>query len=470
MNEEQGQILIVDDNRMNRMKLSISLEQQGHVVRAAENGMQALQMLAEDSCDLVLLDIVMPEMDGFQVLEQMKSESRLRDIPVIVISALDEIDSAVRCIEMGAEDYLPKPFNPVLLRARLNACLQKKKLRDLEKAYLEQDMMLRQSEKLATLGKLSAGMAHELNNPAAAAKRNTIQLQHAAGEFQQIHLRLCILGFNPLQLEMLKSLIPQVQQSIERPIDITALEHSDREELLGIWLDQHGVEQPWEAAVTLVDLNYTEQHLEQLAQSLAPDQFSAAISWLTCTHTIFSLLAEIDDATGRISELVQALKAYSFMDQAPIQMVDIHAGLENTLVLLSSRFKNGTNIQRTYAHQLPRIQAYGSELNQVWTNLIDNAVDAVDGKGTIQVRTYQDLKWVVVEIEDDGPGIPDAIQHQVFDPFFTTKPIGKGAGLGLTICHNIIVQKHKGELDLYSKPGETRFVVRLPIQAVLPVD
>jgi len=470
MVEGQGQILIVDDNRMNRIKLSISLEQQGHAVQLAEDGKQAIQMLSKNAYDLVLLDIIMPEVDGFQVLEQMKSDSKLRDIPVIVISAVDEIDSAVRCIEMGAEDYLPKPFNPVLLRARLNACLQKKKLRDLEKAYLEQDMMLRQSEKLATLGKLSAGMAHELNNPTAAAKRNAAQLQQAAHQFQQVHLRLGSLGFSQAQLEYLESLLNQVQQMVDHPLQISALEHSDREELLAGWLERHAVDRAWEEASILVDLDYTGKQLEQLAQHLAPEQLTAVVRWLTCTYTITNLLAEINEATGRVSELVQALKAYSFMDQAPIQNVDIHAGLENTLVLLGSRFHNGTSVQRLFAPQLPHIQAYGSELNQVWTNLIDNAADAVNGDGEIKLRTYQEGGWVVVEVEDNGPGIPEAIQPKVFDPFFTTKPVGKGAGLGLTICHNIIVQKHRGQMDLYSQPGRTRFVVRLPIQASLPVD
>ena len=176
MNESQGNILVVDDNRMNRVKLAMSLQQQGHAVASAEDGQQALAMLRDVHYDAVLLDIVMPGLDGFQVLERIKTDSELRDIPVIVISAVDEMESAVRCIEIGAEDYLPKPFNPVLLRARLNASLQKKKLRDLEKAYLQQDVTLRQSEKLATLGRLSAGIAHELNNPAAAAQRGARQL------------------------------------------------------------------------------------------------------------------------------------------------------------------------------------------------------------------------------------------------------------------------------------------------------
>ena len=174
--EERGHILVVDDYPMNRLKLSRVLQQQGHTVALAENGQQALAKLRNETFDVVLLDIIMPEMDGYQVLEVMKGDSRLRDIPVIVISAVDEIDSAVRSIEMGAEDYLPKPFNPVFLRARLNASLRRKRLRDLEQVYLQQEIMLRQSEKLATLGRLSAGMAHELNNPAAAVKRGAGQL------------------------------------------------------------------------------------------------------------------------------------------------------------------------------------------------------------------------------------------------------------------------------------------------------
>ncbi len=171
MVEERGRILVVDDNRTNRAKLSLCLERQGHSVRLAENGQQTLDLLKAEPFDVVLLDIVMPDMDGYQVLQRIKGDPQLRDIPVIVVSALDETDSAVRCIEIGAEDYLPKPFDPVLLRARITSSLQRKRLRDLEKAYLQQEVTLRQTEKLATLGKLSAGMAHELNNPAAAAQR-----------------------------------------------------------------------------------------------------------------------------------------------------------------------------------------------------------------------------------------------------------------------------------------------------------
>jgi adenylate cyclase len=188
MKNEHGHILVVDDHKTNRLKLSLGLKQQGHTVALAENGQQALDMLRAESFDVVLLDIIMPELDGYQVLEQMKSDSELRDIPVIMISAVEETESVVRCIEMGAEDYLPKTFDPVLLKARLSASLEKKKLRDLERAYLQQEVMLRQSEKLATLGKLSAGMAHELNNPAAAAQRGAGQLRAALAQLQQANL------------------------------------------------------------------------------------------------------------------------------------------------------------------------------------------------------------------------------------------------------------------------------------------
>ncbi len=190
MTEKQGHILVVDDNRVNRLKLSMSLEQQGYSVDLAESGQRGLDMLRQGSFDVVLLDIIMPEMDGFQVLEQIKGDPATRDIPVIVISALDELDGVVRCIEMGAEDYLPKSADPILLRARLNSSLQKKKLRDLEKKYLQQEVTLRQSEKLATLGRLSAGMAHELNNPAAASRRGAVQMQTSFANLQRTYLEL----------------------------------------------------------------------------------------------------------------------------------------------------------------------------------------------------------------------------------------------------------------------------------------
>lgn len=463
MAEEKGHILVVDDNRMNRIKLSRSLEQEGHTVQVAEGGREALDMLTAQSFDVALLDIVMPGMDGFQLLEAIKLDPELRDIPVIVISASDETDSAVRSIEMGAEDYLPKPFSPVLLRARLNASLQKKRLRDLEKAYLQQEVMLRQSEKLATLGKLSAGMAHELNNPAAAAQRGAAQLQATFSHLQQTHLKLGELNLDASQLESLLALDALARERAKQPMDMESLTRSDREFEVETWLRERGIENAWEVAPTLVNLGYDCDALNTLVASFTTSQFCAVIEWLSDTHSIYSLLEEIGQGAGRISEIVKALKDYTYLDQAPIQNVNIHDGLDSTLVILRSKLRDGITVTRDYDANLPQIQALGSELNQVWTNIIDNAIGAMNGGGQITLRTRHDDQWVIVEIEDNGPGIPDEVIPNLFNPFFTTKAPGEGTGLGLNISHNIIVQKHKGTINVRSRPGETCFEIRLPL-------
>jgi signal transduction histidine kinase len=392
----------------------------------------------------------------------VKADPALRDIPVIVISALDEVDSAVRCIEMGAEDYLPKPFNPVLLQARLNASLQKKRLRDLEKAYLQQEVMLRQSEKLATLGKLSAGMAHELNNPAAAAQRGASQLQATVSDFQQTHLRLGELNLTSTQLESLLALDELARERAKKPAEMDPLARSDQESEVEAWLEEQGIDNAWEVAPALINLGYDCNELTHLVSGFDAGQFPAVIEWLNYTYIMYSLLEEIGQGAGRITELVKALKDYTYLDQAPIQAVDIHEGLDSTLVILRSKLRDVT-VRRDYAGDLPRIQARGSELNQVWTNLVDNAIDATNGAGTVSIRTRKDGNWVVVEVEDNGPGIPDEVLPHLFDPFFTTKAPGKGTGLGLNISHNIVVQKHQGRIDVSSQPGETRFEVRIPV-------
>jgi signal transduction histidine kinase len=187
------------------------------------------------------------------------------------------------------------------------------------------------------------------------------------------------------------------------------------------------------------------------------------IRWLGAISTVYSLVVEISQGAGRISDIVKALKSYSYLDQAPIQEVDVHQGLDNTLIILRSKIKEGINIIREYAEDLPRITAYGSELNQVWTNLIDNAIDAMEGQGRIIIRTRHEGSEIVVEVEDEGPGIPLEIQPKIYDPFFTTKGPGRGTGLGLNITYNIIVEKHRGEINLDSKPGRTVFQIRLPI-------
>jgi signal transduction histidine kinase len=463
---ERGKILVVDDNRVNRLTLSRSLEAEGHQVALAEEGQQALDLLYQEPFEVVLLDILMPGLDGYQTLGRIKADPELCDIPVIVISALDELDSAVRCIEMGAEDYLSKPFNPVLLRARLGASLQRKKLRDLEKAFLQQEFALRQNEKLATLGRLSAGMAHELNNPAAAAQRGAAQMQIAFARLQETLVGLGHQGLSGPQWESLGDLDRQARAKVQQPLRLEPLETSDRTVELEDWLEDHQIENAWEVAPNLVNLGYRRGDLESLSAPFTQSQLPALMEWLNCTYVVYNLLEEIGTGSRHISEIVKALKTYSYLDQAPLQSVNLHEGLDSTLVMLHSRLKQGVTVHRQYDPNLPTIQAYGSELNQVWTNLIENAIDAMNGQGSITLRTRHDGQWVIVEVEDDGPGISAEVQSRVFDPFFTTKPPGKGIGMGLNISHNTVVQKHQGRLEVFSQPGQTRFEVRLPLHLV----
>jgi signal transduction histidine kinase len=246
------------------------------------------------------------------------------------------------------------------------------------------------------------------------------------------------------------------------------LARSESEWELEVWLEDQRIENPWDISPTLVCLGCGPRDLDGIAKTFPADPrgssspLSTVFAWLGAAYTIYSLLAELGQGAGRISSIVEALKTYSYMDQAPVVSVDINASLESTLELLSSRMGPTLTIRREYGAGLPRFQAYGSELTQVWTHLLDNALDAMDGAGEIVVRSHWEPPWVVVEIEDSGPGIPEAIQSKIFDPFFTTKPPGKGVGLGLSVSHNIIVQKHSGRLTFTSQPGRTVFDVRLP--------
>jgi len=242
-----------------------------------------------------------------------------------------------------------------------------------------------------------------------------------------------------------------------------ALARSDRERELEEWLQHRGVEETWEVAPALADLAYGEEELEGWLRRLAPDKFVVAVRWLAAIHTLHGLLAEIGQGATQLSEIVKAIKSYTYLDQAPVQNVDIHEGLDNTLLILRSKLKAGITVKRTYDRGLPPIVAYGSELNQVWTNIIDNAADALQGSGEITIRTRRESGWVVVEIEDNGPGIPEEIMPRIFDPFFTTKPPGQGTGLGLDITYNIVVYRHRGDIKVTSQPGKTCFQVWLPI-------
>jgi signal transduction histidine kinase len=247
------------------------------------------------------------------------------------------------------------------------------------------------------------------------------------------------------------------------PAILDPLQRSDREAELQTFLEEQGIDDGWEIAPVLVAFGWKLDEIASLTGLFKGFHFAVVIRWLCVGCSIFALLDEVYKSTERISEIVKAVKSYSYLDQAPLQDVDVQEGLENTLVILRSKLKQGVEVIRHYTPGLPRIEAFGSELNQVWTNIIDNAIDAMGGIGEIHIKTYKKGEEVVVEISDNGPGISADILSKIFDPFFTTKPPGVGSGLGLHISYNII-QRHRGQIDVASQPGETTFRVSLPIR------
>lgn len=323
---------------------------------------------------------------------------------------------------------------------------------------------LRQSEKMAQLGTFTAGIAHELNNPAAAVKRGAGQLKEIIEHYGRAEANMGRWSLSPEQKEALAEHERRAQAMAARPPDIDPLERSDKEYEIESWLDGRGVENGWELAPLMVNIGYDADQLEQMGAGLTGEQLHDILRWLGMTFSIYNLLAEISSGAARISDIVTALKSYSYLDQAPVQQVDIHAGLDNTLLILRHKLKN-INVRKDYAADLPYINGYGSELNQVWTNLIDNAADALAAtpNPTILLSTVRQGDWITVAVEDNGPGIPPEIQPRIFDAFFTTKPPGKGTGLGLDISYSIIVNKHRGDIKVFSRPGRTCFQVSLPI-------
>jgi signal transduction histidine kinase len=320
-----------------------------------------------------------------------------------------------------------------------------------------------QRERLLALGKLSAGLTHELNNPAAAASRAADTLRERLAGMRH---KLALLAEGRLDRETLKMLTVLQEKYVAAGAGapaLTALETGDLEDELTDWLDDRGVAQGWELAPVFVAGGLRVADLDEVAHTVPPDCLEGALRWLAYTVDTENLLREIGDATARITALVAAAKQYSQLDRAPHQDIDLHDGLDATLVMLARKLGDGIRVVKDYDRGLPAIPAYPAELNQVWTNLIDNAVDAMHGQGTLTVRTAHDGEFALVEIGDTGSGVPPEIAKRIFEPFFTTKPVGQGTGLGLDVSWRVVVNRHHGDMQLHSEPGDTRFQVRLPL-------
>jgi signal transduction histidine kinase len=320
-----------------------------------------------------------------------------------------------------------------------------------------------QRERLLALGSLSAGLTHELNNPAAAAVRATAALRERVAGMRHKLGMIAAGKWDRTTLVTLIRLQEEAADRVPKAQALTPLEASDREDAIADWLEEHGCREGWQLAPPFVAAGLDTDWLDHVEAAVDPATLESALRWLNYTVDTELLMNEIEDSTTRVSTLVGAAKQYSQLDRAPYQVIDVHELLDSTLLMLSGKIPPGITVVKEYDRSVPAIPAYAGELNQVWTNLIDNAVSAMGSSGVLTVRTGLDRDFVFVEFGDTGPGVPPEIKERIFEPFFTTKPVGEGTGLGLDISWRIVVNKHHGDIAVESVPGDTRFRVRLPI-------
>lgn len=336
--------------------------------------------------------------------------------------------------------------------------------RELEErtAQLEREEQARYLEKMAALGKLSAGLAHELNNPAAAVQRANAGLRETLKRRDVALHQLADAGLNAACWHAMEAVVEQVRMTRSSQGRLDPIAVSAAEEAVETWLDDRGVERPWVFAPSLAEAGFSVEDLQAIATSVPSTALTEAVAWVTETLILAESTEIIAQSSRRINELVQAIKGYSHMDRATEHEADVHEGLENTLIILAHRLRNA-EVVREYDYSLPPIRMYGNTMNQVWTNILDNAIDATDGHGRIVIRTLSRDDRVVVEIEDNGIGIPPDVLHRIFEPFYTSKPQGQGTGLGLDTAWRIVTKEHAGEIRATSEPGQTTFRITLPL-------
>jgi len=481
---EKGNILVVDDTPANLRLLVGLLSQKGYKVRAVPSGKLALSGIHASPPDLVLLDIMMPEMDGYEVCEALKADEQTRKIPVIFISALDQVFDKLKAFRIGGVDYITKPFQAEEVLARvethLENCLLQRRLharnqdliQTIEQLQATQNQLI-QSEKMASLGKLVAGIAHEINTPLgaiqASASNSSKALEESLGELPQLFERL-----SDVQQTDFFAL---VARSLDSTISLSSEEMRSRKRELARQLQQQEIEEARDIADTLIDMGF-DGSLDPFIGFLK----SSNIDWiLSLAYNIVSLKINNNNiltAIERVAKIVFALKSYSHYDYSgEKRQIDIVEGLETVLELYKNQLKRGIEVVRDYQDPLPQLLAYPDELAQVWTNLVHNAIHAMEGKGTLKIAiavlkrdAYREvgeaiapeINLMTIQITDTGCGIPANIQEQIFEPFFTTKPTGEGSGLGLDIARKI-VEKHEGKIEVDSQVGCTTFKVFLPI-------
>ncbi|HEX7949696.1 MAG TPA: ATP-binding protein [Candidatus Limnocylindrales bacterium] len=402
-------------------------------------------------------------------LEVVK-RSRTTDVPIAVLGpgeivgemAIFEAQPRMASVRALAPTRVVRIRRDViveLLRTRPSATLSM--LRTVMGRLRSTEAMLREREKLAALGTLSAGLAHELNNPAAAVQRSASLLHDGLDRWAAATRALGSVVDDGERAALVAELGAEAARHAGASAQLDPLDASDRAWDLETFLTERGVPDAGELSSGLVAGGWDRADLERIEAEFPPDALGRIVTWLAAGSAVHALVDEVATGARRISEIVKAVKEYSYMDQAPVQRVDVRTGLDNTLVILRPKLKSGISIVREYQPDLPEIEAFGSELNQVWTNILDNAIDAMGGTGEIRIRALARDADVVVEICDDGPGMPAEVRERIFEPFYTTKPPGSGTGLGLHISHNVVA-RHGGRINIRSRPGETCFEVVLP--------